>query len=192
MNTPVWIKLLQKYKINLFYNSNLFKIRRKFPESWFSDNLIVDTRDWESIRVGNKVRILNGTILSLMNDSKNNIKSCLTIGDNTYIGEYNNIRAGGGPIIIGKYCSISEHVSLIASNHGIKKNILHQEQPWDDRKYGIIIEDDVWIGCNSVILPGVKIGTGAIIGAGSVVTKNIPANAIVCGNPAKILKYREN
>lgn len=69
---------------------------------------------------------------------------------------------------------------------------LHQEQPWDDRKYGIIIEDDVWIGCNSVILPGVKIGTGAIIGAGSVVTKNIPANAIVCGNPAKILKYREN
>lgn len=57
-------------------------------------------------------------------------------------------------------------------------------------KGSIIIGDDVWIGMNSTILSGVKIGQGAIIGTGSVVTKDVPPYAIVGGNPAKILKYR--
>jgi acetyltransferase-like isoleucine patch superfamily enzyme len=54
----------------------------------------------------------------------------------------------------------------------------------------IKVGDDVWIGGNSVILPGVTIGKGAVIGAGSVVTKDIPENAIAVGNPAKVVKYR--
>ena len=56
----------------------------------------------------------------------------------------------------------------------------------------IVIEDDVWIGSNSVILSGVKIGRGAVIGAGSIVTKNVPKYAIVAGNPAKVIKMRFN
>lgn len=59
------------------------------------------------------------------------------------------------------------------------------------KKLGVTIGDDVWIGANSVILPGVKIHNGAIIGAGSVVVKDVPANAIACGNPAKLIRYRE-
>lgn len=55
----------------------------------------------------------------------------------------------------------------------------------------IDIGDDVWIGCGSVILPGVKIGTGAVIAAGSVVNKDVPEYAIVAGNPMKILRFRE-
>ena len=55
-----------------------------------------------------------------------------------------------------------------------------------------IIEDDVWIGINSLILSGIKIGQGAVIAAGSVVTKDVPPYAIVGGNPAHILKYRFN
>ena len=68
-----------------------------------------------------------------------------------------------------------------------------EEYRWADRehKYANIIGNDVWVGANSVILPGVKIGTGAIVGAGSVVTKDVPEYAIVVGNPARILKYRE-
>lgn len=57
-------------------------------------------------------------------------------------------------------------------------------------KKGIIIQDNVWIGANSVILDGVIIESGAIIGAGSVVTKSVPKNCIVAGNPAKIIKFR--
>ena len=51
--------------------------------------------------------------------------------------------------------------------------------------------DDVWIGTNSVVLPGVTIGKGAVIGAGTVVTKDIPEYAIAVGNPARVIKYRE-
>lgn len=54
----------------------------------------------------------------------------------------------------------------------------------------VIIEDDVWIGARVIILPGRKIGKSAIIGAGSVVTKDVPEYAIVGGNPSRILKYR--
>jgi len=54
----------------------------------------------------------------------------------------------------------------------------------------VIIENDVWIGANSVIMPGVKVGNGAIIGANAVVTKDVPDYAIVGGVPAKIIKYR--
>jgi acetyltransferase-like isoleucine patch superfamily enzyme len=57
-------------------------------------------------------------------------------------------------------------------------------------KGDIIIEDDVWIGVNAVILGDVKIGRGAVVGAGSIVTKNIPPYAIVAGNPAKVIKQR--
>lgn len=55
----------------------------------------------------------------------------------------------------------------------------------------IVIEDKVWIGINTTILPGVKIGYGAIIGAGSVVTRDVPAMSIVAGNPARIIKQIE-
>ena len=54
----------------------------------------------------------------------------------------------------------------------------------------IIVEDDVWIGMNAIILSGVKIGKGAVIGAGSVVSKDIPPYAIAVGNPCKVVKYR--
>ena len=55
----------------------------------------------------------------------------------------------------------------------------------------VYIEDDVWIGGNVTILPGIRIGCGAIIGAGAIVTKDVPGYAIVGGNPAKVIKYRK-
>jgi acetyltransferase-like isoleucine patch superfamily enzyme len=55
----------------------------------------------------------------------------------------------------------------------------------------VVIEDDVWIGTGAIILPGVKIGIGAVVGAGSVVTKDVPNFAVVFGHPAKLLKMRK-
>ena len=60
-----------------------------------------------------------------------------------------------------------------------------------DRKVAISIGNDVWIGSHSVILPGITIKDGAVIAAGSIVTKDVPSNAIVAGNPATIIRYRE-
>lgn len=64
----------------------------------------------------------------------------------------------------------------------------NEKLPENDRD--IIIDDDVWIGINAIILGGVHIGTGSVIGAGSVVTKDVPPYAIVGGNPAKVIRYR--
>jgi acetyltransferase-like isoleucine patch superfamily enzyme len=61
---------------------------------------------------------------------------------------------------------------------------------WETSKTSVEIEEDVWIGANCVILPGVTIGRGAVIGAGSVVTKSVPAYSIYVGNPAKLMRMR--
>jgi acetyltransferase-like isoleucine patch superfamily enzyme len=115
--------------------------------------------------------------------------SILSIGENTSIGEQNNIRTGGGAIYIGSNCMISQQVSIVASNHGMQKDQLINGQEW--LVGDIRIGDDVWVGCSVQILPGVTIGNGAVIAAGSLVNKDVPENAIVAGVPAKIIKYRE-
>lgn len=101
---------------------------------------------------------------------------------------------------IGSFCSIAdETVFLLAGEHNIKhittypmkQDILHREME-SLSKGDTIINDDVWIGFRSTILSGVHIGQGAVIAAGSVVTKDIPPYAVVGGIPARIIKYRFN
>ena len=146
----------------------------------------------DQIKIGVNTSINDFCTIVAINDFQNTLdNSYLIIGENTYIGEYNNIRAGGGSIEIGNNCSISQHVSIIASNHGISNKLMIKQQKWSINNNYIKIFDDVWIGANSVILPGVTISKGVVVGAGSVVTKDIPEYAIVVGNPAKIIKYRE-
>ena len=99
----------------------------------------------------------------------------------------------GKPVAIGRGCFIQQCCTFI----GPKVNLItiNHDPDTDNRSatYGrpIVIEDKVWIGINSTILPGVRIGYGAIVGAGSVVTKDVPAMTVVAGNPAKIIKTIE-
>jgi len=67
---------------------------------------------------------------------------------------------------------------------------MHMDMGHPSCKGDIIIENDVWIGATATIMSGVKISNGAVVGAGSVVTKDVPPYAIVAGNPAKVVKYR--
>lgn len=110
----------------------------------------------------------------------------VTIGKGCFIQQCCTFFGRGG-IIIGNDVFIGPKVNLITINH----------DPNPDNRsatYGrpIVIEDKVWIGINSTILPGVRIGYGAIVGAGSVVTKDVPAMTVVAGNPARIIKTIEN
>lgn len=92
-------------------------------------------------------------------------------------------------IVIGDNVLIGPGVKIFTGNHGISDNgipITFQERVEAD----IIIGNDVWIGANSVITSGVKLNDGAIIAAGAVVTKDVPAKAIFGGVPAKLIKYR--
>jgi len=115
----------------------------------------------------------------------------LKIGRHTAINEFNNIRAGNAPVTIGDGCLLSQFVSIIDANHGASYSMLIRDQPHDLHNAGVHIGDDVWIGAHAVILPGVQIGTGAVIAAGAVVTREIPAYAVAAGVPAKVKRYRE-
>ena len=93
---------------------------------------------------------------------------------------------GRGGITIGDGVFIGPKCNLITINHDPNPNNR-------SATYGrpIVIEDNVWIGINSTVLPGVKIGYGAIVGAQSVVTKDVPPMTVVAGNPARIIKTIE-
>ncbi|MDN3582818.1 acyltransferase [Mucilaginibacter flavus] len=140
---------------------------------------------------GKNVFIGANTVIYCTNeDSQHKNGSEIIIGEGTYIGEMNNIRAAGGSIKIGKKCLISQHVSIIGSNHSTDKGQYIMDQPWDITRLGVTIHDDVWIGCGAKILPGVTIGTGAVIAAGAVVVKDIEAYTFNGGIPAKFIKMR--
>ena len=162
----------------------------KYRKSNLSPNCIIKIQDGCNIVLGENSTIGDFTKICVDDESSAD-KFELRIGKYTYIGDHNNIRASGGNIRIGDYCLISQQITIVASNHPYKRDTLIFNQPWDREKVGIVIEDDVWIGANCVILPGVHIGYGAVVAAGSVVTRNVPSYALVAGVPAKVIKYRE-
>ncbi len=107
----------------------------------------------------------------------------LIIGDNSGLGENCLITPGTK---IGKNVMMGADVIILTQNHKYTKETYEGYV-----KKPVIIEDNVWIGYRVIILPGVLVGRNAIIGAGAVVTKNVPPYAIVGGVPAKVLKMRE-
>lgn len=110
----------------------------------------------------------------------------IEIGDHSGLGIDSRI----GAVRIGKDVIMGPEVMIISINHLYSDLAMPMRLQGDTPPNPVIIEDDVWIGARAIILPGRKIGKGAIIGAGSVITKDVPPNAIVGGNPAKVLKYR--
>ncbi|MCV6639459.1 acyltransferase [Candidatus Albibeggiatoa sp. nov. NOAA] len=112
----------------------------------------------------------------------------LHLGDNIHIGRGTEMQAAGG-IHIGNNVVIAYQCVLWTVDHRYEGELL----PYDYARIRkpIHIEDNVWIGRNVIIRGGVTIGEGAVVAMGSVVTRDIPPLAVVGGNPAKILKYRD-
>lgn len=172
--------------------------RDLWRQAWWSQGVSIDPT--AIVRLGQNAQLEIGqgaligayTILDLQNDPLLNlaVPSRLVIGRRTSINEFNNIRAANGEIVIGDNCLIAQYVSIIAANHSTMKDIPIREQPADLSRNTVHIGDDVWIGANAVILPGVRIGSGAIIAAGSVVTGDIEEYVIAAGVPARVLRSR--
>jgi acetyltransferase-like isoleucine patch superfamily enzyme len=115
--------------------------------------------------------------------------SKIKVGSNVAINRgcafYAAYLAEGGTITIGNNVSIGPHVKIFAGGHDYATiDLIDTAGP-------VVIQDWAWIGGNCTILPGVNIGTGAVIGAGSVVTRNIPSYTIAVGNPARVIKERQ-
>jgi acetyltransferase-like isoleucine patch superfamily enzyme len=138
------------------------------------------------LELGAKVSIGAFTVILLESvpGAANAPQTRLSVGRGTYIGEHNNIRAVG-TTLIGEKCLISQGVSIIGANHAVAAGTPIADQPWNLDKLGVLIGDDVWIGSNAVILPGVRIGDGAVIAASSVVSRDVAPFAIVAGVPAR-------
>jgi maltose O-acetyltransferase len=107
----------------------------------------------------------------------------IEIGDHTFIN-YGSSIAARSSVKIGAHCLLG-HYTFVMDNdqHGI---VRRWELPQSDP---VVIEDHVWIGSKALILPGVRIGSRAVIGAGSVVTKDIPPQCVAAGNPARVLRH---
>ena len=116
----------------------------------------------------------------------------IMVGERVWIGSGTLLRTGqGGSITIGRLSSVGIHCELSAYVAGIHigRHVIMQEQQLKT-KGDIVLEDDVWVGSSAIILSGVRIGKGAVVAAGAVVTRSVPAGSIVAGNPARIVKWR--
>ncbi|MBW4462880.1 MAG: acyltransferase [Nodosilinea sp. WJT8-NPBG4] len=125
------------------------------------------------LRLGGNISLDRGVSIRLENNCT------IDIGDNTYIGPYSCL-SGPGKVKIGRDCIIASMVGIYANQH-------HHV---GSRTEGITIEDKCWIGSGAKILDGVTIGYGSAIGAGAVVTKDIPPYSVAIGVPARVLENR--
>jgi acetyltransferase-like isoleucine patch superfamily enzyme len=115
----------------------------------------------------------------------------VTIGPNCYINAGSVLYSGNG-ITLGEYVLIAANCTLAPTNHEYRDpGQVIRLQGFAPSRGGIVVEDDVWIGANSVLLDGTRIGRGAVIAAGSVVRGVLPAYSISAGNPAKVVKWRK-
>lgn len=129
------------------------------------------------------------------------VRTGSSISPNTRIGPFTAINGpcvlkGGEPIVIGKYCAIGDGVRMISSNHGTDwvnlQNGLQRRLgfPYTGGGAQVTVGNNVWIGDAAIILSGVTVGDGAVIGAGSIVTKDVPAFGIAVGSPARVVRMR--
>jgi acetyltransferase-like isoleucine patch superfamily enzyme len=92
-----------------------------------------------------------------------------------------------GPVTIGSHVNLAQGITITALNH----NFSDAEKRIDEQGVNttpVVIEDDIWIGANAVILPGVTIGQHSVVAAGAIVTKDVPPHSLVAGVPAKVIK----
>lgn len=172
-------RFIQKHRI-------LLRLKAKFPDSFIH----IDTQITDQVVLGKGTSIRAGVVLR--GDCK--------IAKATFCNGPSTIAASqGSRVEIGSFCSIANNVSIFSGNHSMTTPSSFQTSAG---KYSnifggitgkckdIVIGSDVWVGAHVVVVGGVDIGHGAVIGAGSIVTKDIPPYAIAVGNPAAIVRYR--
>ena len=170
----VYMFIFHPYLFFEFYKKTLFVGRYS------------DIRHANQILVGENVNFGYGTRINFFSFGKHNDKR-LFIGTGSYICNRCSFIIGG-EVNIGENVLIASDVTVVSHNHGFNPElkIPYGKQPITCET--IKIENNVWIGEKVIILPGITIGEGSVIGAGSVVTHNIPQYSIAVGNPARIIK----
>ena len=178
--------MIEMFLRGLATSRNKHRFKTFGDETWISPHLQLINPSF--ISIGNHSSILSHGIL----ETSSAFHQCpsLTIGNHVFIGEYchitcaNRISIGNG-VLTGRFVLITDNAHGGSTYSDMKTHPLCRPLI---SKGEVVIHDHVWIGDKVTILPGVHIGEGAIIGAGSVVTKDIPAFSVAVGNPAQVLK----
>lgn len=141
----------------------------------------------DGIRIGDGSFVMHGSVLHVFN-FRDLPHAGITIGRKCFIGELNVIRGQGG-VTLGDYVYTGPLVQILAVNHVFDDpNVPIMEQGITAR--GIVIEDDVWLASGVIVLDGAHIGHGSVVGAGSVVTEDLPPFSIAVGSPARAVRDR--
>lgn len=137
----------------------------------------MDTPPYRQFRIGRRSVVESYCCI-------NNAVGDVVIGDHTRIGIHCTVI---GPVTIGSHVNLAQGITVTALNHNFEDITKRIDEQGIATK-PVTISDDVWIGANAVILPGVTIGHHAVVAAGAVVTKDVPDNCVVGGVPAKVIK----
>lgn len=141
-------------------------------------------RQWEGVTLEKGVCLDDGVVL-LCSGAKGPDKIVIRYG--TYVNRYTMLDAHER-IEIGRNCMIGPHCYITDANHGTAQGAAVKDQPMETAP--IFIEDEVWLGAGVIVLAGVRLGRGAVVGAGAVVTKDVPPHAVFAGVPAREIARR--
>lgn len=170
-------------KIKLLIGRILYLFASHLPVSFF----------W--LNIGQKqIRAFCGKLILAQCGKGVNIEKGAEFPSSVELGDYSGIGVRAqinGRTKIGKHVMMGPDVCIFTRNHKFNRTDIPMDQQGVAEERPVTIEDDVWIGAKAIILPGIRIGTGAVIAAGAVVTKDVPDYAMVGGNPARILKMRK-
>jgi len=162
------------YHANLQLGANIF----------IGDRVVIyQDKDGGPVELAKRVCVHNDTCIQTGSGGS------LKIGHDTHIQSHCQFSAYKAPIQIGCGVQIAPNCAFYPYDHGIEPGLSIKQQPLQT-KGGITIEDDAWLGFGVIVLDGVRIGRGAVIGAGAVVTRDVPDGAIAAGVPARVISMR--
>jgi carbonic anhydrase/acetyltransferase-like protein (isoleucine patch superfamily) len=150
-----------------------------------NDVTVFRQQNEEPIVMGEGVEVHNDCLIELFPDGG------VSFGERTTIQRSCSFISALAPITVGSHVQIAPFCAFYSYDHGFDSTGPLWQQPIST-KGPIVIEDDVWIGFNVVVLSGVRIGSGAVVAAGAVVTRDVPAGAVIGGVPARVLKMRNS
>jgi len=146
---------------------------------------IYQAKEGGPVKLGDRVCIYRDTIM------ETGYGGSLSIGSHTGIHPRCQMNAYVGSIHIGREVDIAPNCAFYSYDHGLAPDRPIREQPLET-KGDIVVEDHAWLGVGVIVLSGVRIGKGSVVGAGSVVTSDVPDGAIAVGSPARVVKMRRD
>ena len=164
------------------YNEEMMKEREKAKDLCFEYNLIKPSNRKEREQLIKKIFAKTGENILVESSFQCDYGYNISVGENFYMN-HNGVILDAAKVEFGDNVFIAPNCGFYTAGHPID---VEQRNKGLEYAKPIKVGDNVWIGGNVVVLPGVTIGNNCVIGAGSVVTKNVPANTVAVGNPAKI------